>query len=289
MRLRTVVVAAALLAAAPAARADSQDLELWKLGSPRPTLGNGKVNPLHSAEAQERFEKLSLEMGLALSSVTGAPAETLGHSGFEFGFEWNMARVNADQKVGDRYVWAVADNKPNEWLLIPAFHVRKGFPFSFEVGTRVQYISQTEMAALTAEAKWALNEGFIYVPDLAVRGHGTRLVGNRDYDLTVAGIDIGISKEVGLAGMLTLTPYAGWDIIVVNASSNIIDFDPFFEDPSDPALDDAVFDSYTDWKNRFYGGLRYIGAVGTIGAEYSFGSAGDNTVHGITGRVGLNF
>ena len=144
---RTAVVrlAALLLAAwATPALADSQDLELWKLGSPRSTLGDGRPNPLFSPDAQERFRKLSLELGLALASTTGMPAETVGMSGFEFNFEWTMARVHADQQVGDRYIWPVSDNKPNEWLQMPAFHVRKGFPFSTEVGARVQYLSQTE-------------------------------------------------------------------------------------------------------------------------------------------------
>ena len=281
--LFVVVAAAAPPAPAPHAPARGER------GSPRSTLGDGRPNPLFSEDAQARFEKMSLQMGLALASVTGMPAETLGHSGFEFSFEWTAAQVQADEVLGDRYVWPVSDNKPNEWLHMPAFHVRKGFPFSFEVGSRVQYLTLTEMAALTVEAKWALNEGFLFIPDFSVRGHGTRLVGNRDYDLTTAGVDLALSKEIGLAGMLTLTPYVGWDILFINADSNIIDFDPVFEDPANPSLDDAVFESYTDQKNRFYGGVRYIGAVGTLGAEYSFAAAGDNSVQAFTGRAGLNF
>ena len=78
----------------------------------------------------------------------------------------------------------------------------------------------TTRVASTIEAKWALNEGFLYFPDLAVRGFGTQLIGSREFNLTVAGFDLGIGKQIPVMGMCTITPYLGWSSVWVAASSS---------------------------------------------------------------------
>ncbi len=87
--------------------------------------------------------------------------------------------------------------------------MRKGFPFSFEVGARAAWIDRSSMAVGTLEAKCAINEGFLYLPDVAIRGYVTRLFNTRDFDLTTFGFDLGVGREFPIGGMITLTPYAG--------------------------------------------------------------------------------
>src|SRR5205807_936694 len=95
-------------------------------------------------------------------------------------------------------------------ILIPSVHIRKGLPFSFELGARVGWIEQSRMYVGMLELKWALNEGFTYLPDIAVGGRIAKLMNSRDFDLTTGGLDVSVGKQFAIAGMVTLTPYVGW-------------------------------------------------------------------------------
>jgi hypothetical protein len=176
-------------------------------------------------------------------------------------------------------------------LLLPSVHIRKGLPFSFEVGTRLTWINTSRMGAGTLELKWSVNEGFAVLPDIGIKGSVTRLFNNRDFDLTVAGLDIGIGKRFAIGGMLTLTPYIGWNLLWVSAVSNTVDFQPSRSSQQAQAsptaqLDNTgVFDEVTlgaNSHNRFYGGLRFIGGVVQLGAELSYSNLGSFTDAGGT-------
>jgi hypothetical protein len=163
-------------------------------------------------------------------------------------------------------------------LLIPSIHVRKGLPWSFEVGARFAWIEKSSMAAATGEVKWALNEGLAYLPDVGLRGFATRLLNSKDFDLTATGLDLGIGKKFAIGGMLTLSPYAGWNLVWVGANSNTIDFNPARtnadaeQTPAAQFGDTGVYDAVklgANSHNRFYGGLRFITGALQLGAEYS--------------------
>ena len=109
-------------------------------------------------------------------------------------------------------------------MLVPSIHVRKGLPFSVELGGRVGWIDRSSLFAATGEVKWAVNEGFTWLPDAGIRLHGTRLLGTRDFGVTAVGVDLGVGKQFPLGGMVTLTPYGGLDFVRVYAQSDRIDF-----------------------------------------------------------------
>jgi len=105
-------------------------------------------------------------------------------------------------------------------------HVRKGLPFSFELGGTLTKLMESDMFALGGELKWAFNEGFYYLPDIAVRVAANRLLGSRDLDMLTGGLDVSISHPFGIGGLLSVTPYAGWNLLFVNASSHVLDATP---------------------------------------------------------------
>ncbi len=248
------------------ARADLRDLQLYQLG-----------NPASDVYANARFAAMVNELGVAIGSWNLEPPETTGFSGFNFAAEYPVAFINDSGKINGQHYWPF-EGAPQGILQMPGVHIRKGFPFSFEAGSKVNYIVQSNMVAATVEAKWALNEGFIYFPDLGVRGFGTQLIGARDFNLTTAGFDIGIGKQLALLGMFTLTPYAGWNSIWVAGGSNVIDFDPSksepdqFKDGASGTSTTNVFDQVNLNQNRhdrFYVGLRFISYIVEVGAEFS--------------------
>jgi hypothetical protein len=146
------------------------------------------------------------------------------------------------------------------------------------------WIDRSNMFATTGELKWAANEGFTWLPDIGVRAHVTRLLGNKDFDLTAAGLDVGVGKQFPLGGMVTLTPYGGHDLEGVAASSDTLDFEQTRQPPTAPNPDPyARLENtgvYQDVKlgeninTRFYGGVRFIGGALQLGAEISLSSQG---------------
>lgn len=276
--LRSLVGAALLVASA--ASADPYDFQIADLGNPYV----GGFN--YTAAANSNFRVFARQLGAALTSVNLAPPETLGHSGFAFNAELSVV------DFGNQTVKLPVENKDFKGpLFIPSVHIRKGLPFSFELGARGAWIEKSRMGAGTLELKWAVNEGFTFLPDIAVRGNITKLLNSRNFDVTAGGLDIGIGKQFALAGMVTLTPYIGWNLIFVGASSGNVDFhpgrtlaesdaptnNPSTGTPAPGIRDVYVFESMqaiNNTHNRFYGGIRFIGGVAMICVEASYSVIG---------------
>lgn len=246
--------------------ADPHDFHVADLGQP------GVV-----PTANDDFRIFARELSAGLTSVNLMPPETLGHSGFFFGAELAVANF---QSTRFKLPTARTFSGP---MLLPSVHIRKGLPWSFELGTRVAWIDQSRMAAGTLEVKWALNEGFKYLPDIGVRGYGTRLFNNRDFELTAAGLDLGLGKQFAIGGMVTLTPYVGWNLVWTSATSNNVDFNrgrtyqESIASPTAQLSNTGVFDEVTlsqNQHNRFYGGMRFIGGVIQITGEISYSQLG---------------
>ena len=159
-----------------------------------------------------------------------------------------------------------------------SLHLRKGLPASLELGARGSWLEQTRMGAATFELKWAVNEGFTYFPDIAIRGSVTKLINGREVDLTTGGFDLGIGKPFALAGMLNITPYVGWNLAFVGATTSTVDFHP----ERTLAVLDTATEQHTDFylfsalpaganaHNRFYAGFRLIVGIVQLGAEISY-------------------
>jgi hypothetical protein len=261
------------LLVAPAAVADPYDFRISDLGNP--LLGGFNFQPA----ADANFRVFARQLGAALTSVNLSPPETLGHSGFAFSAEVSTVFF------GNQTVKLPTENRDFRGpMLIPSIHVRKGLPFSFEIGARGAWIEKSRMGAGTLEFKWAVNEGFTYLPDISVRGNITKLLNSRDFDITAGGFDLGVGKQFAIGGMVTLTPYVGWNLVFVGASSGNVDFKPgrslAESDTTNPKSQfeniyvfDTV-DAFDNSHNRFYGGFRFIGGVVIVGAEVSYSVIG---------------
>ncbi|MDH3973785.1 MAG: hypothetical protein OEV42_05855 [Deltaproteobacteria bacterium] len=163
--------------------------------------------------AQSEFEDLSRQVGLAVAYKAAAPAEPLGITGFDIGLE--VTATNIDE--GDSYWKDVAPDMPGS-IPIPKVRVQKGLPFGIDIGASYAKIPDSDIKLTGAEIKYAIWEGGIAKPALALRGTYTKLDGIDDLDLTTTGVDLSISK-----GFAMLTPYAGVGQVWIksDASSNI--------------------------------------------------------------------
>lgn len=253
----------ALLAAAPAfAQGFSNDFQISKLGNPQPD-GTG-----FDPRANGNFRAFARQFAAVMTSINGAPPETLGHSAFAFAADATYFAISPSQLP------TLGNFRGPTWF--PSVHLRKGLPFSFEVGARAAWFPESRMGMGGLELKWALNEGFTYLPDIGVRGFVNKLINSRDFDLTAGGLDLGIGKQFAIAGMITLTPYAGWSLVFVGASTGNVDFRPSrstAEADTDLFKDYYIFNSLlaiNNTHNRFYGGLRFIGGHALVNVEVSY-------------------
>jgi hypothetical protein len=271
-----LVVAALVVTSPSAALAGGNDLELRRLGTCTNATIDGREVCVAVAPDEEGFDSLTRDLGLTLSPKRMAPAETLGEAGFEYAFELLFNVVDG----GAAYYRALEDRDPGNLLLTSQFHIRKGLPFSFELGGVLSHLFDSNLWAVGAEIMWALHEDYLYpVPDLGVRGFVNNVVGSTDLNLTTAGFDILLDLPIGVNGVVELTPYAGYNFTAVFSSSRLLDASP--EDPTPPTEGGAsgqsikpefVFDNRTNTYSRFVGGMRLRYAVLNATFETSIGA-----------------
>jgi hypothetical protein len=291
-------MALAVLVCGPAAYADRNDFRLTDLGNPN-RLRNPKSTELaanFNPEANGDFRAFARTFAAVMTSANLMPPETLGHAGFSLNAELSVIGLPRPGRE-DGQVTLPTERPQTDSLLLPSVHVRKGLPFSLELGARVGWIDRSSMFTTTGELKWAVNEGFTWLPDVGARLHVTRLMGNKDFDLTAAGLDVGVGKQFPLGGMVTLTPYGGIDLVGVVASTDTLDFEQNRQlsstlNQANPyaGLDNTgVYQELKLGENintRFYGGVRFIGGALQLGAEFSLSSQGAlEVVHAETGAT----
>jgi len=272
---------AALLCVPKISWANTNDLQVWRLGSPNDDFDG----------ANGRFRLLSDDLGLAITPTPMHPGETLGRSGASMEIGLRVAQIHDSASIEGNgsclaspdacRVWVnegTAQGRSSQtpidaYFLIPTLQVRKGLPFSFEFETKFQYLTKSELFAATGGLRWSLNEGFAFLPDLSVGGQGTRLMGDRNLGITTAALDVTLSKSFGIGGLAAITPYAGWQRVWISSVSEVIDFDPANEAIDNPTADDTIFqdvligDNYFD---RFFLGFRFISYIVQVSGEITY-------------------
>jgi hypothetical protein len=216
---------------------------------------------------EEKFQDFATDAGQVFAPRIAAPAETLGEAGFAINLMTSFSFIPSDEQYWQD---VVEDGAPPGTLLTAHLQVRKGLPFSFEFAGDMMYLAGSEMFNLGTQLKWALNEGFYYFPDIAVRGSVNTLMGNEDLNLLNAGWDVSVSKAFDIGGVMSLAPYVGYQQLHVFASSRLLSAYP--QDPRPPQFDndnvngdgdpnttfapEYVFSQYHTAVNRFFIGTR---------------------------------
>lgn len=195
------------------------------------------------------FKNLVSELGFALAPSTMHPARTVGFGGFVLSLEAAYTHINADEAahsggstaqywhLGTRGsadangVYSTQDNSPDSLIGVYSLMVRKGLPFGFELDGALAYVQNTSLWTVGADVRWALLEGFRtgpfgYIPDLAV-GAGVRtMTGSSKLYMTTLGIDGELSKPITLADEAVLTPYLGFQHLIIYGNSAVLDSTP---------------------------------------------------------------
>ncbi len=283
--------------ARPAAAGDN-DLILGRLVVLTDDTGAG--TPTRAVGQSLELRALVSELGVALAPRLLAPADTLGFGGFQFSADISWTSISSEERW-----WRAMRSSPDatgggtvshgaDMLPTIGLFARKGIWFpvpSLEFGAGMVHLFDSKIWSGQAYVKVALQEGYhdLPIPSVAVRGGVSRLIGQKDLDLTVISIDGSVSKHVGVGATWGLDPYAGYGLLMMVPRSEVIDPTPNI-DPLDPmSVDDRalnfVFKDQDDiLRHRLFLGAKLQYYVFQLTLEGSYALAGSS----VDDRSGTN-
>jgi len=267
-----------LCVSASNASADAFDIQFNRLG-----VASKQANGLVTIEKDQLlFDQVVRDIGIAMAPKFMGPAGTLGSLGFEVGIEASWTEINENSQ---HWIQATGGN-PESTMTTLQLHVRKGLPFSLEVGGELTHLLQSDIWGVGVDLKFAALEGFKMVPDLAIRGNIHTILGSNDVHMLLTGGDVMLSKEFGIAGIMRIAPYAGYNLIYVYGKSHQITFFvPGTEACTGNCSHVDLFNDVKEWVHRGVVGFQLVAAYFSIGTEVSISESTQTyTVH-----VGADF
>jgi hypothetical protein len=148
---------------------------------------------------QGEFRLLSEDLGAALSYHAQTPAEPLGLTGFDIGLGVTATRIENTE-----ILQRVTSDDSDTTLYVPTIRLHKGLPLGIDLGLSYAAVPGSNIRYTGGELRYALLEGGVASPAIAVRGSITKLSGVDQLSLDTRGLDVSISK-----GFAVFTPYAG--------------------------------------------------------------------------------
>lgn len=163
--------------------------------------------------SQDQFAEFSKELGAATHYKSVSPPESMGTLGFDVGLELSSTDVS-----GDVFDLASDGSFEGSDLVVPKLHVHKGLPFGLDIGASLGAIPDTDATIIGGELRYAIINGGVVTPSIAIRASYSQIQGLDDIDVQNSAIELGISK-----GVLFFTPYAGIGIVQSKVTPNNID------------------------------------------------------------------
>jgi hypothetical protein len=289
--VRRGLVALAVLplvaSATGAARADDNDLVLGRL-THRIDDGSGDLTIIpQNAE----LRSLASQLGVVLAPHLLTPADTLGFGGFQLTVDLATTTIDSDApywrvRQGETDPGGTSANAPGMMRTIGMF-ARKGMWFpvpSFEIGIGAVHLVDSRIWTGQLYTKFALVEGYhdLPLPSVAVRGAVSRMMAQRELDLTVASLDVTASKHLGIGGTWRFDPFVGWNLLMIIPRSEVIDPTPHIDslnpgDEMDSTQSFVFKDQDTIFRHRFMVGAKFQYYVLQLTIEASFALAGSST------------
>ncbi|MCX4243201.1 hypothetical protein [Paraliomyxa miuraensis] len=292
-----LVLAMAASMALPAnAHAGKYDLDLTPLGSLETQGGGTRIVQDNAA-----FRSLSSELGTIMAPKVVDPADSLGLSGFAISADVSINTLSSNQNY-----WQATSGADTA---APSMQImgRKGLWPGVEVGGGATHLFDSRMWALGGYGKIAFHEGFHHlpIPSIAIRGSFSRLLGAKDFNMTTAAPAVTVSHLFGLGKTFSLTPYVGYEALIIFSRSQVLNANPscdefpdaYNEDPdacdfpdgmggtvNKPPSEFVFADGGAIVRHRPHFGARIIFSVIRIGLEAMFvpGGKSEGTVDGET-------
>ncbi|HEU4612676.1 MAG TPA: hypothetical protein VFS15_11390 [Kofleriaceae bacterium] len=281
-------IAFAFLCTTTPAFADQNDLVLDRLVT---RMDDGSGNTRFIPQNLE-LRSLSSQLGVVLAPHLLTPADTIGFGGFQLTVDYTTTTIDSTASY-----WRVLQGSPDPagtggvahgdgMMRTVGLFARKGMWFpvpSVEFGAGAIHLVDSNTWSGQLYTKVALHEGYhqLPIPSLAVRGAVSRMMNQRELDLTVASLDIIVSKHFGVGSTWRLDPYGGWNMLMIVPRSEVIDptpnVDPLVMGNEDDLLNNFVFkDQDVIFRNRIFLGAKLQYYVFQLTLEAQFALAGSS-------------
>jgi len=212
---------------------------------------------------QTQFKPFARDLVSALSYKAITPAEPLGITGFDIGIGLSVIQTDTDLP------WSIALGSETSYLTVPRISLQKGLPFGIDVGGLYATVPGTGIQFFGAEVKYALVEGSVALPAIAVRATTTKLTGIDQLDLDTRSLELTVSK-----GLLNFTPYGGVGKVWGDVT------------PENSALKGIIpLKKESPDMMRVFAGLNFSIFLGSVALEVE--KTGDNL--GVSTKVGIRF
>jgi hypothetical protein len=272
--VRRLLVGLTLLGAAAPAAADPNDLVLARLSTKTMDAG-GTVT---SAVGQSlEMRALASQLGVVLAPHLLTPADTVGFGGFQLTVDYAMTTIDSNAAY-----WRALQSPNDGVMRTVGLFARKGMWFpapSMELGGGAIHLVDSHVWTGQVYTKLALHEGYhdLPIPSLSVRGAVSRMMTQRELDLTTASLDITISKHWGVGGTWRFDPYGGWNVLMIIPRSEVIDPTPNVDplnNPDDITNNFVFAEQDTIFRHRLFLGAKFQYYVFQLTVEAQIALAG---------------
>lgn len=161
---------------------------------------------------QADFRSLSKEVGLAIAVIPMEPAAPMGIFGFDIGIEASVVSIHNNDPFWSQ---VITNGSAPSSLIIPKLHINKGLPANIDIGLVYSSVPNSNISLIGGDLKFAILEGSVATPAVALRGSFSKLNGVPDLTLSSATVDLSISKGIG-----PVTPYAGVEEVFIQSTAS---------------------------------------------------------------------
>ncbi len=232
------------------------------------------------------YKQLMREVGMAMGPRMAGPAASGGSLGVEASYEISGVGTNSTADY-----WTKAAGSPQSIVTTQQVRVRKGLPYSMQVGGVVTGLSNSSLTAIGIELGVSITDGYKNIPDILVRPSIHTVLGNSQIDMFIVGLDLAASKSFGIGGVVAIQPWIAYSPSFTHVNTHLVSLYPTDKSIRPivaqlAPLGDAshIADAISQ---RATIGFRVIVTRVQIGAEFmrSF----SESLSMVTGKIGVSF
>jgi len=220
-----------------------------------------RLAELERSERQATFDWVVRELAIAIAAPPTHSVASLGMFEFELSTDHRLTFVHDGTGAGSS-PWSelTEDGEGSAVQYIPRVLVRKGLPYSFEVGGNIGWLGISRQFVVGGYGRWAVLDGWTKVPDAAIQISYDGYIGNDQMDLGVFQLALSIGYTFETRSALSasgsqFSPFVGYGYLMSHAQplSELEGVGPVTAWAEDAA---AGVDPREFRVHRFFGGMQ---------------------------------
>ena len=151
-----------------------------------------------TAAIQQGYDIVVKQLGMAIANHPQS-VTSMGLHGFEMSVQNTVSFIDAARYAdGSPSPWnlAFSNEEAPENLWIPAIHIKKGLPLSFEIGGRTGMVQGDTGSVFGTYVRYSPVEGYAKAPDISLQSGYTGYIGNADLAVGTMDLSMTIGKAI---------------------------------------------------------------------------------------------